>query len=215
MLRGVLQFTGLLTCASLAHAQPIIHDQPWDGVTPGRAATASLDNVPGSTYQLDNFSRQNFCIINRITFFGVEAPGGDPSANVACQFRIQRLPSFTNPSTIYAAGSTTAAYQNGNLVFEGLSANLAPGDYWITAWVERPSSGGTWLWRATTPVDGPEAVVHNPGGGQGFGTNPLPGFLVYGQSRDMAFRIQGDPLPEPSTLLTAIVGILLIAKRKG
>jgi hypothetical protein len=99
-------------------------------------------------------------------------------------------------------------------VFTGLNLNLVIGDYWITAWVERPSSGGTWLWRATTPVDGPEAVVHNPGGGQGFGTNPLPGFLVYGQSRDMAFRIQGDPLPEPATLFAAIAGILFLAKRR-
>jgi hypothetical protein len=103
------------------------------------------------------------------------------------------------------------------LVFTNLNIDLAPGTYWISAWVDRPfAGGGQWFWDETTPVTGSEFFIHNPGGGFGFGTSPVPGSVVTGPPpHDLAFEIDGtltsEGVPEPGSVLLLSLGAIGLA----
>ena len=94
---------------------------------------------------------------------------------------------------------------------------LAPGTYWITAWVDRPElpTGGQWFWDTTNagaPI-GSEFYIQNPGGGLIPGaSSAVPGSTVLGiPPSDLAFTIYGQAVPEPSSLVLFAIGGLGLA----
>jgi hypothetical protein len=207
----------VLICASiglvtLCSAQDLWH-QPWDGATSGRQSQSDTAASAADIYQFDNFvvSAPGW-VVRRITIYGAEDTGG-PGNDVSYHLRLQAFPSFTNPGFVFYNFTKlpgSGAYQSGNLIFDN-EFTLAPGDYWLTAWVERPLSAGRWLLRGTTPVFGEQHRTHNPGGALGFGTEPVVGSTIYGEPRDLTFRIQD--VPEASTLTALLCGLLIIRIR--
>jgi hypothetical protein len=113
---------------------------------------------------------------------------------------------------------------SGNVVGNDLVFNVGvnfsfPGPYWISAWVDAPTTGAQWKWLQTTPVHGSEGYVQNPGGGMGFGTNTTPLCQNPGAtgSRDLSFRFTYTTIPEPpsfAALGVAMLGLLMFRHRR-
>ncbi len=94
---------------------------------------------------------------------------------------------------------------------------MAPGTYWLTASVDRPLvPGGQWFWlRTAATQNGLEHRFHNPGGGFGFGTDPIPGSMVFGDAGDLSFRIEGAIVPEPTAFAGLMLGVGWIVRRRA
>lgn len=143
-----------------------------------------------STYQFDDFVvGATSWTVTKITLAGVEQ--GDPTLNTAVKLAITSVADFTQITTLYDGVED----ETGNLVFDNLNITLDAGaTLWITGWVERAfDPGGQWYWTTANdgqPVGG-EEVFHNPGGGFGQGTDPIPGSTVSGSPADLAFTIEG------------------------
>jgi hypothetical protein len=155
------------------------------------ATSQTITDFPTfSAYQFDDFVVPDAgWTVTKVTIPGVEQ--GDPSFNTAVKLAITTVADFTQVTTTYDGVEDAM----GNLVFDGLNINLAAGTYWISAWVERSfADGGQWFWlRANedSGVVGSEEYFHNPGGDYGYGTDPIPGSMVYGIPGDLAFTIEG------------------------
>ncbi len=165
--------------------------------TPGASQVLSqtLTDLPDlSAYEFDDFVvGDTGWTVTKITIAGIEE--GDPTVNTAVRLAITTAADFTLLTTTYDGVEDNA----GNLVFDNLNLALDPGaTLWITAWVERSfDAGGQWLWSTANdgqPV-GSEEILHNPGGGFGSGTDPIPGSLVFGTPADLAFTIEGTVGP--------------------
>jgi hypothetical protein len=152
------------------------------------------DSMTFSTYEFDDFVvGANGWTVSKITIAGIEQ--GDPTTNTGVKLALTMAADFTTVTTTYDGVED----DTGNLVFDNLNIALDPGaTLWITAWVERPfTPGGQWFWSTAndgTPV-GSEEIFHNPGGDFGFGTDPIPGSMVFGTPADLAFTIEGTAGP--------------------
>jgi len=169
----------------------------------------------GDVLQFDNLVVHNpGWIIERITIFGYEESGGSPADDIAYHLRISLAPSFANPITIVdvVRSPLGTTYRNGDLVFDTAIA-LNPGNYYISAWVEQPSTSTKWNWRGTTPIYfNDEHWTHNPSGSLGFGTDPVRGSTAYGEARDLVFRIE-NAVPETGPIVVVGVGLALLRRR--
>jgi PEP-CTERM motif len=186
-----------IACGALprAHAD-ILWDQPYDGMSGAIVSQVFPDLPTFSTKSFDDFVvGAGGWNINMVTIFGTEF--GNPAFNIAVVLSITAIPDFNAPPLATALGTEVGP----DLVFTGLNITLAPGTYWISAWVNRSfTDGGQWFWSRTTPILGSQHFIHNPGGGFGFGTVPLPGGVIP-PSSDLAFRIEGTTaIPEPASL---------------
>jgi len=207
----------------------ILWNQPYDGSSPGVPSqvftdTDPLDYTNYNTQAFDDFKvTGNGWIVTGATFYGYEPFSANPAESVNMQFM-----AAPGPATSDAISGTED--DSGNLNFNGLNVYLAPGTYWIAAWVTRPElSDGQWFWNMTnygSPV-GSEFYIQNEDGGllQDGSGNPLaltptPGSLVFGtQPSDLAFTIYGQQaaVPEPSSLVllvTSLVGLLGYARTR-
>ena len=113
-----------------------LYSQPYDGTSPAVPSQIFTDTFPNyaswNTQAFDDFVvPAGGWIVTGATFYGQEQ--GDPTQNVSVNMQFLSAPGFT---TSGISGGTEDA--NGNLNFTGLSMYLAPGTYWITAWVEPP-----------------------------------------------------------------------------
>jgi hypothetical protein len=163
---------------------------------PGNSQVPSqtFTDVPDfSTYEFDDFVvGATGWTVTKITVAGVDA--GDPTLNTGVKLALTTGADFTlvANTTVYDGVEDGT----GNLVFDNLNITLSPGvTLWLTAWVERSfTPGGQWYWVTADdgqPV-GSEEFFHNPGGGFGSGTDPLPGSMVFGTPpADLAFTIEG------------------------
>lgn len=138
---------------------------------------------------------------------------GDPNYNVDIKLAFGTAAGFDGIFVDFSGTYVDEGYPESTLQFDLGGYQLDPGTYWISAWVVRPYTGGSqWYWKRTTPIWGSEEYFHNPGGGFGLGTDPVPGGDVFGEPADMAFLIEG--VPEPASLaLLALVGGLLLRRR--
>jgi hypothetical protein len=129
--------------------------------------------------------------------------------SIHLQFQSTTLPDFNNTAGIITGGTENPS---GNLNFTSLSVFLAPGTYWITAWVDRPElpTGGQWFWYTTNPGNpiGSEFYILNPGGSLIPGaSSAVPGSTVLGTPpSDLAFTIYGAVVPEPSSVVLLAMG---------
>lgn len=137
----------------------------------------------------DDFQITTATTITSATFYGVEL--GLSSQNVVVQMAIG-----TSPNILFISAIANGTQVGNDLVFSGLNINLPPGQYYVTAYVVRSfGSGGQWTWKQTmfSNANGNalgQAYVHNPGGGFGWGSNPVPVSTVTGFQRQMAMLIQ-------------------------
>jgi hypothetical protein len=205
--------------ARAGNVSGVLYSQPYDGVSPGVPSQIFTDMSPDysrwNTEAFDDFTvTGNGWLLTGATFYGQEQ--GDPTQNVSVNMQFLTAPGFTTGGK---SGGTEDS--NGNLNFSGLNTFLAPGTYWITAWLNRPElTGGQWFWDMTNVGNpmGSEFYIQNPGGGllQDSLGNPLAanataGSQVYGTPpADLAFTLFGQAVPEPSSIvLLGISGVAL------
>ena len=216
-----------LAAAHPANAQ-VLYKQSYDGVS-SAAPSQVLSDIPLLTsYSLDDFTVTGTgWDISKVTAFGKDT--GNLNANSAVSLAFTTEPNASAVPDVSAITSTNTytGVEKGpkgeaNLVFTQ-PIHLNPGNYFITAFVTRDSSGGRWLFDETTHFHGQDFYVSNPGSGVGGGkTSYHPD-----AGHDLAFEIEGTPspgvppaVPEPSSVLTfalaalGIGGLMIAAKRK-
>ena len=221
--RVVVALAALLSFVAPTRAGTL-YSQPYDGVSPGVPSQIFTDTSPPysnwSTKAFDDFTvTGNGWFVQGATVYGQEQ--GDRTQNVAVslQFQSTTMPSFGDTSGIISGTEDSS----GNLNFSGPNVFLAPGTYWISAWVVRPElpTGGQWFWSMTdvgNPV-GSEFLIQNPGGALlPNATSLTPGSQVFGTlPSDLAFTLYGVAVPEPSSLVMLAIGsagLLIVARRR-
>ncbi len=189
--------TGLLDGTAKTHAD-ILYSQPYDGVSPGAPSQVFPDYPTYSTKSFDDVTvGGGGWLVQGVTIYGQEQ--GDPSQNVAVDLQFASSPNFNDPSPVY----TGTEDSSGNLNFTGLNISLAPGTYWITAWVVRPElpTGGQWFWSMTDAgsPNGSEFYIQNPGGGlvPGALTRSPPAASSGRSPRIWPSRSRDKPSPSP------------------
>ena len=115
-----------------------------------------------------------------------------------------------SPDLNTAAVVTVGGFQIGtDLFFDFGGATLPAGRYWITAYVVRLNSRGTWQWALRRPVEGAQAMWHNPGAGFGRGATPIRlGDLL--EEGDLAFILTGNvsvARPPAPAILSAFLNL--------
>jgi len=218
---GVIALSAALTSKAEAN---VLWDQSGN-LGQGVVAQEFPDFPTFTTYEFDDFVVASpGWIVTRVTIFGFE---GDPNNNTALtqrlELRILDAPSANanviQSVTINVTGGHPADFAFGDGVNQLFVLN--PGTYWISAWVARPfgNGGGQWFWARNNtngPLNGSEHYFHNPGGGFNFGTNPIPGSTVFGTVADLGFRIEGQLVPEPASMVAlgaGLAGLLGLRRR--
>jgi hypothetical protein len=201
-----------------------IYSRPYDGVSPCVPSEVFTDTSPNyTTYSTKAFDdvtvTGNGWLVQGATIYGQEQGASSQNLSINLQFQSSALPDFNNTAGIIT-GETEDP--NGNLNFTGLNVFLAPGTYWISAWVVRPELpiGGQWFWYTTdagSPI-GSEVYIQNPGGSLIPGASiAVPGSTVLGTlPSDLAFTLYGSVVPEPSSVVLLAIGGLglsILARR--
>jgi hypothetical protein len=178
----------------------IIVDQP---VTSGQNSSQYFPDFPTCSGQaFDDFALNQTFRLTTFRAFGIEAVNSHPAANISVTAEIRSAANISSPILLSAVGSEVGT----DLVFDFGGATLGPGTYWISAYVTRPyGTGGQWYWSGHQPVTGNAAKYHNPGGGFGLGNDPVD--LVSGQPSDLAFRLEGTPVPAPPAVVLIGIGL--------
>jgi hypothetical protein len=208
-----------LTWPVTLRAGDVLYTQPYDGVSAAVPSQIFTDSSPDysswNTQAFDDFTvTGKGWLVTGATFYGQDQ--GDPSQNVSINMQFLSAPGFST------GGISGGVEQDGNLVFSNLNIFLAPGTYWITAWVDRPElTGGQWFWDMTNAgqPNGSEFLIQNPGGGllldadgNPLAQNPTPGIQVFGTPpSDLAFTLSGAVVPEPSGVVLLTIGSLSLA----
>lgn len=199
----------LMICAAAASAD-VLWYQPTTLDIPSVSSQAFTD-LGVNTRAFDDFTTGAASwLVTRVTVYGVDC--GSAQYNTGVKM------AFTAAADVSSIGVTFDGVQVGeDLVFDMPAVALA-GDFWLTAWVERPSSGSQWFWDTSLPVTGSQFYWHNPDGFFGVGTGPVPGQNVPGinQPADLAFKIEGrlgcdTVIPEAPSLMLALSALPAIA----
>jgi hypothetical protein len=197
MKRFALAVLAVLVWSGPVLRADVLWDQPWDGVSRGSPAQdfTDTDYRIYSVWLFDDFAvPEPGWWIDRVTVYGSEQ--GDTRYNLGVYLSISPAP-HVDVLDVVAVGSEVVLEpgepplrRRANLVFDLNGFYLPPGTYYLSAWVRRPfEPGGQWFWLRTSPTQGEPFYLHNPGGGWGFGGNPVGGGWLTEQ--DLAFTIEG------------------------
>lgn len=171
------------------------------------AAIASQDfpNLPDyRCICLDDFTITAPVTLATLEIFGLEEAIDGAALNLDVRAWILAVPDINSVPVASLHGQQVGA----DLLFNLEGLVLEAGTYWVAAHVVRPFVGGQqWLWELSDTRNGAEAMFHNPGGGFGYGTAPLPVSYFDSGMYDMAFRIEGVPAPGVAATL-AIAGLV-------
>ena len=161
------------------------------------------DLTANSASAFDDFTIATPFDLTWLTVFGRE--GGNPSGDVRVKAGIYATPDWTTNPILSVSGVQVGA----DLTFDFGGATLAAGTYWVGAYVVRSVDAGVWSWRLRLPISGSEAMWHNPGGGSGLGTSPVPLGTVQ-EHADMMFILNGEPaLPPKISVMTSASAVRL------
>lgn len=170
-----------------------------------------------STYAFDDFTLTQLQALTTLQVFGVEL--GDASANIAVSATIRTaLPG--SGADIATVTGTEDVFGILNFDFSGLQ--LGAGTYWLTAFVTRNAADGQYFVGLSTPVNGSEAYLYNPGGALLGTSSPIPVSQAQDSPpSDLAFILSGEPVqtggvPEPESLLlfAAAAAAMALARRR-
>lgn len=188
----------------------------------GALSNEFTDFPTSSTYIFDNITNAATWTVEDVWIEGIT---NDPVAPVTMfHLRFSQSANFTAPGTIglnFSTNNAATLAADKDLRFDlGAGIDLAPGTWFISAWVVTSfGTSGQWNWKVTNTVVPGEAIAHNPGGAALGVTTPInisqaPG--MNGIPRDMQFRIEGTIVPEPGTFIAIGLGLagLAIARRR-
>jgi hypothetical protein len=194
----------VLGLANSASADIIVDQAPT--FPNGQLSQVFPDGLNQSSYAFDDFTLSSKYVLTSLRLYGVEALHGDPTQNVSVTAQLSADANVNSPVLMSFTGSESGS----DLVFDLGGALLGPGTYWISGFVTRPgTTGGEWTWRYHFPVSGFPAMWQNPGGGQGFGPNPI---IIGGVTDeiDLAFRLEGhtstSTVPAPPAVVLVGLG---------
>lgn len=193
--------------ASLAD---VIADQPASSFGDAASQIFLDPYAPYTCSAFDDFTIAEGYDLTALTVYGSDSVGGNSSLNVSVVVRFYTDPNLNNA----AVATRTGTQVGGDLLFDLTGITLGAGTYWIAAQVERPfDGGGQWFWRTSETTNGAQAMWQNPGGGFGYGPNPIP-LTALGQSAyDMAFKLEGI-VPTPGAMALLGLGGLLGRRRR-
>lgn len=156
----------------------------------------------------DDFALSATTALGALVVYGSDSFAGGGSANLNVIARI-----FTAPNLEGSALATVSGSQSGSdLSFDFTGVTLDAGTYWLSAQVVRPfNEGGQWFWNVSSTMNGAQAMYHNPNGGFGFGTDPVPITTLGATAYDLAFYLEGSAVPAPAAGF--LVGALAFFRR--
>jgi hypothetical protein len=201
-----------------ARAGNVLVTDPYDGTSAGVPSQIFTDTLVNyASWNTEAFADFTVTgsgwLVTGATFYGQDQ--GNPTQDVSVNMQILSAPGFTTNSM--GSGTEDAS---SNLDFNNLNLFLAPGTYWITAWIDRPElTGGQWFWDMTNDVSPGLAQfeIQDPGAALLNDPTPTPGDAAYGPSPlGLAFTLYGSAVPEPSgAVLLAIgaAGLAIVARR--
>lgn len=189
-----------LACAPTA-ISAIVVDQP---PAAGSLVSQDFPDMPAdSTSCLDDFTITSALDLVSLVVFGQDSLA-QPGPDVAVLARIFLAPDLTSTPLFTVSGVRTGD----DLSFDMTGISLGPGTYWLSAQVSRPlASGDRWGWIVSSTANGQQAMLHNPGGGLGLGTEPISIGDLGSPAWDMAFRLEAVPAPGTLTGL-ALAGLV-------
>ncbi len=213
MVRSILlaASVAVFLCAGAATADVLWYQPVNHNLT--NITSQIMSDLGVATYAFDDFSTGSATWeITRVTIFGIEV--GDLEANQAVKL------AFTSEANSSAIGVTFDGMQVGNnLIFDMPGLVELSGDFWLTAWVERPVvPSGQWFWELADQTYGSQFYLHNPDDYWGYGSAPNPGetYPIVGSPADLAFKIEGrvgceTVIPEASSLMLALGALPAVA----
>ena len=211
MKKLLLTSTALVAFSAIASA-----DVLWDQSTGADGGTIVSQDFPDfptfSAWAADDlFVNGLGWDVTKVTFYGTET--GLSSANTA----VQLWGSVVGPDHSTAVLLSTGTQVGNDLVFTGAWSVIGSGTIWLSANVVRGfGAGGQWFENTRQPVTGSEAYLHNPGGGFGLGSDPVPISAVTGVSADLMFLVEGTKIvPEPASLVALAAGGLALLRRRA
>lgn len=174
----------------------IVSKNAYDGFSNGAVAQSFTDFPTYSSTQFQKFKTNGAGGWSLTTLVTPGVEQGTASANNFVFAQITYgLPGSGN---FYAAAYTSngSEHADGSLHFNFGGQYLASGTYYLSVFVNRGfGAGGQWFWdRTSTHPNHQQEYFWNPGGGFGYGTQPVKGSQVFGSAERMAFTLKGDAL---------------------
>lgn len=174
----------VLSIAPHAVRAYVIVDQS-SGQTGQYTPSQQFTDVPAYTScGFDDFTINSSVTLGALTAFGRTT--GNASSNLGVVAAIYSAPDLTTTPLLSTSGTQSGA----DLFFDFGGAPLAAGTYWLCTYIIRPNSAGVWMWKLRQGITNSQGMWHNPGGGFGYGTSPVPLGDVLEQA-DLAFILSG------------------------
>lgn len=167
-------------------------------------ASQDFPDLPTYTCSVfDDFTITQSYNLTSLRVYGENGIEGGEFQNTDVRLRI-----FSEANLQAAPIATVSGVEiGGTLAWNLTGITLGPGTYWLSAQVVRSySDGGQWYWRVSDTTNGAHAMWHNPGGGFGYGTDPVSTSVLGSEQYDMAMRLEGDAVPAPAVLALMMVG---------